>query len=132
MAETTTETTQETKAAPAEKAKRASRKPARKAAKSSKGRKSGKGRKVAKTAKKARAPKAEAQPCVCGCGKRTLSAKRLFLQGHDAKLHSLFLEIGRGNEKRSAFPKDERALQYVLKDAPWGNAENRRAFNAAK
>lgn len=38
-------------------------------------------------------------PCGCGCGAPT---KRLFRQGHDAKVHSLLVKVHRGETKVSA------------------------------
>lgn len=47
--------------------------------------------------------------CGCGCGKSPLGKHSRFIQGHDAKLHSVVLRIRRGEVKVSSLAKGVRA-----------------------
>lgn len=54
--------------------------------------------------------------CLCGCGSIVIKGRQ-FLQGHDARLKSLLLAIGRGERPESDIPAIARGSDFVAK---WG------------
>lgn len=62
--------------------------------------------------------------CLCGCG-QTTAPKRVFVQGHDARLRSNVLKWSRNKGERSAFPRREATLSYLINDAHWMTDEIR-------
>ena len=51
----------------------------------------------------------ESRTCLCGCGK-IVKRKRLFRQGHDAKLNSILKKVEEGELDESAIPKEARKV----------------------
>lgn len=93
-----------------------------------------KAKKAPKAAKAKREPKvkAEALVCFCGCGKKTADHKRRFLQGHDARLHSHVLKVGKGEMAKSTVPTERPEVMEFIKTAKWATDEVLKAFRAAK
>lgn len=56
-----------------------------------------------------------AHPCACGCG---LPTKRVFAQGHDAKVYAILRRVRDGEAKQSDVPKgvtsDKALLTHML------------------
>lgn len=90
--------------------------------------------KAPKEPKPPRAPSAAKLPgsaCLCGCGVQTASAKRRFLQGHDARLHSIVLKVSRGKLEASAYTGNEATMAYLKDGAPWMTGAIMNNFKAA-
>lgn len=84
-----------------------------------------------KKERKVSAAKLPGSDCLCGCGVVTASAKRRFLQGHDARLHSIVLKISRGKLEAKAFQGNEQTAEYLKADAPWMTGSIRKNFDDA-
>lgn len=66
--------------------------------------------------------------CLCGCDADT-KARRLFVQGHDARLRKNVLLYVRGKGPRANFPKSEAVQSYLLNVAHWMTPEIKDVLN---